>query len=366
MKGSRSDIQPTIDDVAHAAGVSRATAARVLGDYGKVTSGTRDLVLQAARKLAYHPNQVARTVATGRSQTIGVVIADIETHCSAQAIRAMTDTAIANDFAVMLAITDDDVELERHAVYSLLAKRVDGLIVSPASSVETDHLQAAKNMNCPVVLFDRRAPALEVDTFAVENFSAAYEAATFLIEKNHRRIALVSKGLCDRETQQLLSPTRERIDGYLAALDDAGIRDASLIVDGGGDATKLSQHVRSLCEAPDSPTAFLATESSVGFMLLRIFQEMKLSIPEDISFICVDDSGWAAAVALTVVAAPMGELSSAATETLIARLRDRVKEPPREIFYTAKLIERSSVAKALKTPTVAQRTENPAHEPRDA
>lgn len=128
----RLSAQPTIADVARgAAGVSRATAARVLGGYGYSGAEVRQRVLKAAKRLAYQPNELARSMATGRSKTIGVVVADIENLYFARAIRAITDAARSNGFGVVLANTDEDIELEREAVRVLLANRVDGLIVSP-------------------------------------------------------------------------------------------------------------------------------------------------------------------------------------------------------------------------------------------
>ncbi len=154
----------------------------------------------------------------------------------ARAIRAITDTASANGFGVVLANTDEDIELEREAVRVLLANRVDGLIVSPTSSIEVDHLIGARDMGCPFVLLDRRVPVLNADTFAIDNFRAAHQAVASLIKQEHRRIALVSNAPSHGEQRYLISSVRERIDGYRAALHDGGIRIIpNLIVLGGWD-----------------------------------------------------------------------------------------------------------------------------------
>ena len=174
-----SGAQPTIADVARVAGVSAATAARVLGGYGYAGSETRQRVFDAEKHLAYQSNLLARSIVTGRSGMIGVVVADIENLYFARAIRAITDTASANGLGVVLATTDEDIELERQAVRVLLANRVDGLIVSPTSSIEVEHLIGARDMGCPFVLLDRRVPVLNADTFAIDNFGAAHEGLTF-------------------------------------------------------------------------------------------------------------------------------------------------------------------------------------------
>jgi LacI family transcriptional regulator len=351
--------QPTIDDVARAAGVSRATAARVLGGYGYVGLDTSKRVSDAAQELAYQPNQLARSMATGRSKTIGVVIADIENLYFARAIRAITDTASAKGFAVILVTTDEDIALERDAVRVLLAKRVDGLIVAPTSSNDVDHLIRARDSGCPIVLLDRRVPMLNADTFAVDNFVAAHEAVTSLIKRRHRRIALVSNAPAHAEQQYLISSVRERIDGYRAALHEAGIHVVpELIVLGGWDIEKLADKVRKLCDSADCPTAFLATDSSVALVLLKVLREMNLSVPDDVSLISFDDADWTAAVTppLTVVSQPIRELATAATEDLVARLTGVATDFGKETLLAATLIERDSVSIARTETLIGTRS----------
>lgn len=346
----RSGVPPTIADVARAAGVSSATAARVLGGYGYAGAETRQRVFDAAKRLAYQPNQLARSMATGRSKTIGVVVADIENLYFARAIRAISDTASANGFGVVLANTDEDIELERDAVRVLLANRVDGLIVSPTSSIEVDHLIGARDMGCPFVLLDRRVPVLNADTFAIDNFRAAHEAVASLVRRDHRRIALVSNAPSHGEQQYLISSVRERIDGYRAALHDAGIRIVpKLIVLGGWDTENLARQLRRLCRSANRPTAFLATDSSVALVLLKVLRELDLSIPDEVSLICFDDADWTAAVTppLTVVSQPIRDLARTATEDLIARLQGEATGPGEETLLQATLIDRGSVSHAL-------------------
>ncbi|MBN9548970.1 MAG: LacI family DNA-binding transcriptional regulator [Alphaproteobacteria bacterium] len=354
----RSGVQPTIAHVAHAAGVSRATAARVLGGYGYTGAETRQRVLDAAKRLAYQPNLLARSMATGRSGMIGVVVADIENLYFARAIRAITDTASANGFGVVLTTTDEDIKLERDAVRVLLANRVDGLIVSPTSSIEVDHLIGARDIGCPIVLLDRRVPVLNADTYAIDNFRAAHQAVATLIKQEHRRIALVSNAPSHGEKQYLISSVRERIDGYRAALHDAGIRIVpNLIILGGWDTENLARQLRKLCQSANRPTAFLATDSSVALVLLKVLREVDLSIPDQVSLICFDDADWTAAVTppLTVVSQPIRELATAATEDLIARLQDEAKGPAEETLLQATLINRGSVSNApAKSPIERQ------------
>ncbi|QJX10066.1 LacI family transcriptional regulator (plasmid) [Rhizobium brockwellii] len=342
----RGGAAATVTDVARAAGVSRATAARVLGDYGYVNVETRERVLAAARSLAYQANQLAKSVATGRSKTIGVVVADIDSPYFARAIRAITGTASAHGFVVILATTDEDIEVERDAVRVLLTKRVDGLIISPTSSSEVAHLARLSEIDCPIVLLDRRVPQLRADTFAVDNFRAAYEAVTMLIGRGHTDIALASNALA-HPGQHLISSVRERIDGYRAALDDAEIPvDPQLVVMGGAEPQNLAHELRVLCSSPARPTAFLATESSVALVILNVLRELHFSIPDDVSLICFNNPDWTSITTppLTVISQPIKELATAATEKLIARLTGAASNVRKETLLAATLIRRGSVS----------------------
>ncbi|NTF72688.1 LacI family transcriptional regulator [Agrobacterium rhizogenes] len=336
---------PTIADVAHAAGVSRATAARVLGHYGNVREKTRNFVVDAARRLAYRPNQLAKSMATGRSRMIGVVIEAIENPFSAQAVGVIADIAGKHGYVVILATTDGDIELERDAVRDLLAKQVDGLIIAPTSNITVEHLMGASERGCPVVLLDRRVPALRADTFAVDNFCASYDAVNSLIGRGHRNVAFVSKAPIHGE----LSSVTERVDGYRAALRDADIKiSLDLILLGGWDTQNLAKQVRALCVSPTRPTAFLATDSSVALVLLGVLRKMDLVIPGDVSFVCFDDADWTAAITppLTVISQPISDLAAAAIERLIIRLEGRASGPGVETLLPATLIHRASVSDA--------------------
>jgi LacI family transcriptional regulator len=286
-------------------------------------------------------------MATGRTKTIGVIVADIENLYFARAIRAITDTANANGFDVVLANTDENVESERSALRVMLAKRVDGLIVAPASSFDVDHFEEARASNCPFVLLDRRVPALNADTVAIDNFHAAHDAVSNLVSRGHRRIALVSNSSAESGLRYLTSPVRERLDGYRAALRDADVTVApKFAVFGGGDNDILARKVRKLCLSDERPTAFLAVTSAVALVILAVLRDVGLRVPREVSIICFENADWTVAVTppLTVVSQPIKELASAVTERLIERLEGDTTSPSKEILLSATLISRGSVA----------------------
>src|SRR5215211_1267610 len=187
----------TVQDVAQKAGVSKATAARVLGRYGTTSSAVKDKVLAAAQELGYQANELARSMTTGRSGIIGVIVGDIENPYFGLAVRGISDVARAAGFDVILANSGEDPKKERAAVRVFLGKRVDGLIITPASITESEHLQEVQKAGRPLVLLDRYIPSLEVDTVATNDRAAALAAARVLIEAGHRRIGYLSATDCD-------------------------------------------------------------------------------------------------------------------------------------------------------------------------
>ena len=133
----------TIREVAQAANVSQATAARALGNYGYVSDEARAQVEQAAKRLGYVPNSVAKALASGETLAVGLVVGDIENPFFAAAARGMTDQIEARGHGGLLANSDEDLDRERAAVETLLARRVDGLVVVPSSEEPEDHLDLA-------------------------------------------------------------------------------------------------------------------------------------------------------------------------------------------------------------------------------
>src|SRR5215203_2595044 len=270
--------QITVHDVAREAGVSKATAARVLGGYGLTSATVREKVLAAAQELGYRTNELARSMTTGRSGTIGVIVGDVENPYFGQAVRGITDVASAAGFDVILANSGEDLEKERDAVRVFLGKRVDGLIVTPACMAESHHLQDVQQSDRPLVLMDRYIPSLDVDTVITDDRGAASTAARVLIEAGHRRIGYVSATesndpVYEGSHQIHLSTVLDRIGGFLDAAAKAGIngleRYIRLGVRRSGTARKIISDLLSL---PDRPTALIASDNIVA---LEVFKTVR-------------------------------------------------------------------------------------------
>ncbi|WP_214412305.1 LacI family DNA-binding transcriptional regulator [Sphaerisporangium fuscum] len=333
----------TVADVAREAGVSKAQAARALGAYGAVSDAVRSRVLAAAARLNYRPNQTARTLNTGRSHSVGVVVGDIENPYFSLATRGISDAVERSGFNVVLANTSERVTAERAAVDMLMDKRVDGLVVAPASASDAAHLRAVVDAGRPLVLLDRTVPGLAVDAARAEIEPAAREAADLLLALGHRRIGYITTA--DGGHTPLPSPVAARVAGLVGGFTDHGLTwDPGLLRPCPHEEAAIRRAVADLVRGADPATALIASDSLIGQVVVGALQEEGLRIPDDVSVLMYDDQPWARLVTppITVVAQPTYDIGFAAGERLAALIGGATNPPPL-VPLPATLIRRGSV-----------------------
>ncbi|ESY73940.1 LacI family transcriptional regulator [Mesorhizobium sp. M0830] len=338
----------TVSDVARAAKVSKATAARVLGGYGVVSDMIRADVLAAAKILDYRPNELARSMTTGRSGIIGVVVGDIENPFFSLAVRGISDAARAAGFNVILANSGERIEDEKTAVRILIGKRVDGLIVTPSESRDISHLRDIHRSGRPLALLDRGLPDLGVDTVTIDDRGSAMRATRILADAGHRNIAYVTavEGHEYRDLAQIYtSSVRERIDGFLTVCRDAGIeRPERYVRLGATSPVEAGRVADKLLSGPDRPTAILASDSVIALEIFRVIRQRGLRVSEDISLITFHNADWTSVTTppITVIDQPVYALGKSVADLLIRRLKGETRSPERLILPTT-IIERGSV-----------------------
>jgi LacI family transcriptional regulator len=322
----------TLDDVARAAGVSRATAARALGGYGSASAAARERVLAAAGELRYRPNALARSMKSGSTGTLGVVISDIQLAFFAQVVRGIADAARAEGFEVILANTDEDLDAERAAVGVFVDKRVDGMIVVPADPDDAGHLREVQERGIPLVLLDRGAPGVPCDVVVVDNQAAARNAVRHLIRLGHRRVAMLVEAKSALTAAELAtvrlrpdggmtSPLRET--GWAQAMREAGLSVTDDLILGAeydrGDAQRVTAAALS---RPNRPTAIVTTDETMTLGALDAVLAAGLELPRDLSLVAFDDLPWTTLTRppLSAVAQPMSELGATAARRLLGRL----------------------------------------------
>jgi len=345
----QTDKAARLIDVARLANVSRATAARALGGYGLVTDATRERVAAAATALNYRVNELARSMRSGRTLTIGVIVADITNSFFTSAIRAIIETAATAGYQILVLNSDDDIRREREALRVLLEKRVDGLIVVPASPRETDHLLARGEPDVPIVLLDRYIDPPEIDFVTTDDFEAARAAIRLLADRGHRRIGMLvaTAAVASHSTKQpkgVVTTVSNRVDGAIAALKELDIpynRDWHRYSRTNLAIAKAAA-IKILQTSP-RPTAVLATNEEMALGFVAACGELDLSIGDDVSLISFDDTPWASVFrpALSVVQRPVYALGEAAVTVLLSKIAG--DKTVQSIKLPAVLIDRNSV-----------------------
>lgn len=343
----------TVADVARHANVSKSTAARVLGGYGVTSEKVRERVQASAKALKYRANELARSMTTGKSKTIGVVVGDIENSFFGIAVRSITDVANASGFNVILTNSDENFDVEREAVNVLVGKQVDGLIIAPASRYETAHLENLKTLNCAMVLFDREVPSLEVDTVVSDDYESALKATEQFIKAGHRRLAFVTETIESGidENGELLIPTSSvglRIEGFLSACRAGGIpQEDSIIVLNADPERGLSASISKALDQTTRPTAILASDSHVALKIFKQAKQRNIDMPSELSLIAFHNADWTEVTnpTITVIDQPVAEMGRWCAEQLIKRI-EGVTEPPLRHVMKMKMIDRQSVETA--------------------
>jgi LacI family transcriptional regulator len=352
----------TIADVAKLAGVSTATAGRVLGDYGYSSEGIRGRVKRSAEQLGYRPNLLARGLITGKTKTIGVVAGDIQSPFYSSILRGISDVARAEGFGVLLTNSDENLARELEAVRLLLEKQVDGLIVAPCDTERSDHLRHAVKGGVPIVQIDRAVEGLAAGSVSVDNREASAHAVGSLIAAGHQRIAIAAElerwqaggvesfiaGVIHKTINPLtLFPSWQRLFGYVEAHAAAGIDiDRSLIGRVGTYSLAAARkQMHELLSGPGRPTALFTADGLMSAGAIDAITALEIAIPADLSLICFDDLDWMTFLrpGVTAVAQPLTEMGEAAARLMLDSLA--TGEPPHEhLVLHAKLVWRGSVA----------------------
>ena len=330
----------TVKDVAAAANVSRATAARALNGYGYVGSEAAERVLEAAARLGYRGNRVAQALRQGGLPIIGFVPGDIQNPFFARVAHDIDVAARGSKHNLLIASSE---EQERALLDNLRALNVRGMIVAPASANDNLHLARLVREGTPIVLIDRVLDDLPCDSVAVDNEGGAREAVEHLIANGHRRIALI-------HDDPRIFTARDRQAGYVKALQAHGLPvDQRLIAVSSSTVQHAIDATIRLFSQPARPTARFTVDSVMTTGALLALRSIGLTIPRDVSLIGFDDFDLATFTdpQITVVAQPVGKIGPVAVKMLLERIRG-LSEPPRHVRFQTRLICRGSVSRIFR------------------
>jgi DNA-binding LacI/PurR family transcriptional regulator len=323
----------TIKEVAERARVSTATVSRALTGRSTVTPELQQRIMAAVTELEYRPNRLASNLRRQTTETVGVVVSDIENPHYTQAVRAVEDALYQRGYRVLLCNTDETPAKQQSYLEVLAAERVVGVILAPSdpAGVEIGRLLST---GTPVVAFDRRVDDPRADAVVVDNARGTRRATDYLISLGHDRIGFVS-GLPDIQTG------RERLAGYQEAM---VLRGLPLAIETG--AFRMDEAFEATNRLLDSGylTALLVANNLMTIGAMRAVRSRRLRIPQDIALIAVDDPPWAELVEppLTTLAQPVRQMADCAVRLLFERISGKRMKAKTELFEFELVVRESS------------------------
>jgi LacI family transcriptional regulator len=316
-------VAPTLEEVARLAGVSRSTVSRVINDHPSVRPETREQVWQAVRKSGYQPHAVARSLATNRTQIIGMVIPEAVTTLFTDPffpllLRGATEACNTHRYQLLLSLFDDPDGQEEMYQRVLRSGYLDGVILASASLDDpliTDLLRD----RIPFVSVGRH-PNERVHYVDVDNVAGARMAVEHLIRLGHQRIATIT-GRLDMTAGQ------DRLEGYRQSLKAHRISvEEELIAE--GDYTENSGMVAMQRLLSASPSAVFVGSDMMAIGALQALRQAGCQVPQDVALVGFDDIPIVSAIepALTTVRQPIERMGSMAVEVLLSVLEGSLEE----------------------------------------
>lgn len=336
--------RPRAADVARQAGVSQTAVSFVMNGQaeGNVSAATRHKILQAAADLGYEPNEIARSLRSNRTRTLGLVTDAIASSPFAGRMMAGAgERAAAEGYAVMTIDTHDHREREAGALAELARRRVDGLIYA---SMGFRILDTAPTARIPVVLANCTARSATEVSVVPDDAGGAAAAATHLIDLGHRDVAMISGPFekhGSKEVGNVSGPLRS--DSFGAGIRRAG-REAR-IVSAGWEIQDGYAAAIDILGGPDRPTAIFAVTDRVAVGVLLAAGRLGLRVPQDLSVVGFDDQERLAAdvvPALTTIALPHERMGELAVEMALTSAAGDLT--PRQVVLPCPIVVRDSTS----------------------
>ena len=316
----------TASDVAKAAGVSQPTVSRVFTRTTSVDPQKAARVRAVAKELGYIPNLVARSLNSGQTFRVGVVLAYLKNGFFGEALQRLSKALNAQGYSVTVYFAGNSTEEIDDIVDGLLADQVDGIVLASVSLSNT-LVQRVRKSGIPCVLFNRGQTDPDASMVVASNYAGAKRATEFLIEAGHSRIAHIAGW---RDALNGI----ERKEGFLDAMQEAGMVPIACI-DCHFRREVAMDETRNLFASKTPPDALFVANDHMAFGVLEVLrEELGLRVPEDVSVIGYDDAPMASwkTFDLTTVRQPLAQMIEATCDMLIAEISDQERVPAKVVL----------------------------------
>ncbi len=325
--------EASIKDVAARAGVSTATVSNVLNGTKPVSEAVVRKVRKAADELGYRINRAASQLRSGKNRVVAVIVPDLSDPFFTSIITELEGLARPGGYEIIVANSNNDVQIEHGRLDALLAWRPAAMVIIPCTDTLPPHIRKER-AEVPIVLADRVADTGVVDTVLIDNKDAGKIAARYLTDIGHRDVVLAPSDLN-------LAAIRQRCEGAESAIRRVGgrVRHVEL----GSEPNQGAKTLTHWLERNDWPTAIIAMTDITTLGVLKSMAQRKIDIPNQLSIVGFDDYPWMSArrTAISAVRQPIVEIARAIWERLEARMNGD-DQPPQKIVLECSLEVRDS------------------------
>ena len=331
----------SLKDIARKVGVSTALVSYVLNNkkQDRISKEVAQKIREAAKELNYSPNQLAKSLKTSRTHTLGLIVADIANPFFSALARIIEDEAETNGYTVLFGSSDESAEKSWKLLNVFLDRQVDGLIIASAEHTE-EHIRYLQEQEVPFVLIDRYFPELPTNYVTINNYQAAATAVKHLSSNGYRRIGLITFNTS-------LYNLQERKQGYLAALQEehipgnpAWIKELPLDLP----PKAVEEAIRDLLSLEEPVDAILFTTNVLSTSGLKYLNHQPVKVPDNLAVASFDesDASYLFYAPVTHIRQPLKEIGQQALTLLLASIRK--KQKPAQLVLEAQLVPAKSTA----------------------
>ena len=330
------------NDIARIAKVSPTTVSHVINETRFVMPGTKKRVLEVMKKLKYQPNLLARSLATGKTQSIGLVISDIRNPFYPELVQGVEELAVKNDYNVFLCNTDYDIEKGLRSIGALVKRKIDGIIVA-SSQVDSSIIDQLMDTDVSFVLVDWGKRNISVDSLYFDYKVGIAEAIAHLVSLKHRNIHFISG-------PKTLKTAKIRTRNFIDAIKKHKNIDLNYkIFEGDHKIEGGYRTVQKILKEKTIPTAIVCSNDLTAIGAMKALEAGGIKVPDDMSIVGLDNILLTEIIspALTTIELERYRIGKTAMELLLNRIRNK-KLPKQTCIFKTKLIVRESTAQRRK------------------
>lgn len=337
----------TMDDIAKICGVSRGTVNRALYNKPGINKQTKQKILKVVDELGYYPDHTAQSLATGKTNTIGLIVPDVDNQFCSTLYTYMEDVCWKLGYFMSLAISNDNPEKESKYLESFIKRNVDGLICIPVNK-DSSSIKKALDYKIPVVLLLNKLEKIKTNMILIDDYYSVKKATQYLIDMGHRNILYID-GIRNYSDNYVKYINGERLKGFKDTLEENNIKitqDNYIEFLPEFYSDNNYRLIKKIISKENKPTAIICFHDRIAIWVIKGLKEHNLKIPEDISIVGFDDINELKYIepGLTTNKTPIKKIAEESFRILL----DNIKIPnfiPEEIVLKTELILRESVKK---------------------